>query len=151
VEVELGHIDPQVSARGCRGCGSENEADLVATGVEPAGTEGVGEGMEGAAQGGMAAGGVKVGPEEVDEGVAAVALGCDGEVGEEREGLAPVQADGGVVELETRRTEQKDSQARHPSTSLMMSILKIVRKVNEIRGRQAGCNGIRDGSATESW
>jgi hypothetical protein len=81
--------------------------------------EGGSEGEEGAAQGGTSTGAIVVGPEEVDEGIARVALARDGEIGDKGDRLAPVNLDRHGVALDARRPKQIESQRGRHDTSLM--------------------------------
>jgi hypothetical protein len=147
--AELHHVYPEgMPWREVRG---GVEGDFVTVGIQPGCSEGGTQGMQGSAEGGVSAGGVKIGPEQVDQGITAVALGGDGEEGKQGERLAPVQLEDGLVDLDAGRTQEKDGQAGHLDTSLVTSIPESGREVNEIRACQANCNGFWDGSATEPW
>jgi hypothetical protein len=86
--------------------------------------EGGSEGEEGAAQGGASTGAIVVGPEEVDEGIARVALARDGEIGGKGDRLAPVDLNRHAVALDARRPKQIESQGGRHNTSFLSSVLE---------------------------
>jgi hypothetical protein len=106
------------------------QADLVPVDVEPGTAQGFSQGIEGAPQGGPAPGGVTVGPEQVHQGIAPVTLAGDGQVGQQGDGLAPVDLERNPVALKTGWAKQVQSQAGHHGTSLLLSVLETRRKVN---------------------
>jgi hypothetical protein len=134
VAVELVDVHPESLAWTCRGAGRGSQADLLAVRLQPGAGERFSEGIEGATKGGPATGAVIVGPKEVDQGVAPVALAGDGKVGQEGDGFAPVQLDGHAVALDDRRAKQIQGKAGHQNTSLMISVLEIGGKVNRVCG-----------------
>ena len=88
------------------------------------------EGIEGPAQGSPTTRGVDLGPEQVDQGIAPVALARDGQVRQKAGSLAPAQLDWHAMALDTGRAEQIQSKVGHQNTSLMISVLETRRKVN---------------------
>jgi hypothetical protein len=113
-----------------QGGGAGIQADLVTVDGQPATTEGSSEGVEGTAECGASPRAVVLGPEEVNQGIAAVALTCDGKIGDKGDCLAPVKLDRHAVSLDTRRPEQIQSKGGLHDTSFLPSVLETRRKVN---------------------
>jgi hypothetical protein len=96
--AKLVHIYP--------GVGAGNQGNLLAIRFEPIVADGLPQRIEGSTKGGTSPAAVELGPEEIDQGIAPVTLARDAEVGQESNGLLPIEADGFAVELDVRRAEQ---------------------------------------------
>ena len=99
-------------------------ANLVPVDDESVSAEGASESMEGPAQGSTAPGVIVLGPEQVDQGISALALARDGKVGYKGDGLAPVEPDRLAVALDTRWTQQIERQAGTHGPSFLTSLLE---------------------------
>ncbi len=127
---ELGHIHPERLSSAGRAASRGIEPDLLPIDLQPGPVKGFTEGVKRATQGGPAAGAVVLGPEQVDQGIAPVALARDGKVNEKGDGFAPVELDRRAVALDMWWSEEIESKAGHHCTSLITSVLESRRKVN---------------------
>ncbi len=91
--------------------GRRSQRHLSAVGGDEARPQQVIDLPDGAAQVGQRRGWIVVRPEEVGQGVAFMAAAFDGQVGEERHGLAPVCIQGAAIDFEARRAEEKEGKA----------------------------------------
>ena len=89
------------------------EGNSLALCVEPSSGEGFVEWGECAAERGTGVGGVSVRPEKGGEGVPAVGLPCNDEVGDERGGFARVDVDGDTVEFNAGWSEEEEVKLGH--------------------------------------
>jgi hypothetical protein len=136
VLAELVYVYPESSA--------SIQANLVAVDGQPVGAEGISEGVEGAAQGSAAPRAVGLGPQEVDEGITAVGLACDGEIGDKGDSLAPVEPHRHAVALDARRPEQIQSKGGLHNTSLCSVYSKAHEKsIGELRLLRVLDSGVR--------
>jgi hypothetical protein len=79
------------------------QSHLLPVDVQPVLAHSLSEGIEGSPQGSPAPGAIVFGPQEVDKGIAPLALSCHGQVGHQGDSLAPVHLDRRAVEFNTRR------------------------------------------------
>jgi hypothetical protein len=117
VPPELGYIHPEFWPFDRLRASARAQPDLFSVDLQPGSVECFSEGIEGATQDGPAPGAVVLGPEQVDQGIAPVALTCDGEVDEKGDGFAPVNLDRRAVALDMWWSEEIESKAGHHYTS----------------------------------
>ena len=82
------------------------QGDLIPLGVHPALAEGRVEIHERPAQPGTGALAVRIGPEQRRQRLAAVRLARDGQIGQQRQRLAPLDRDRHAIALDARGTEE---------------------------------------------
>ena len=134
----------------CRQIGLNPEGNLVPVDVQAGTIKGFSESKEGATQGGEATAAIVLGPEKVDQGIAAEGLARDGEVGQQGRGLVPGDPDRNAVALEPRWSKQAECKVTgqfagrcgHQPTSFTASLLEIEEEVNKLLGRP-GVGAIR--------
>jgi hypothetical protein len=101
----LRYVHPQNLPRACRSGGIRLQADGIAIGCDPAFADDVINLPQGAAQVGVGAALIVIGPQQGSQRLTGVALPCDGQIRQQRDGLAAIGAYQPAVDFDVRRAE----------------------------------------------